>query len=440
MMRIRFANVATIARREYLVRARTRSFKAATIFLVVAAVLVTLAPLAVRWFDRDSSAKVGVHVSTTLSFDPIARLDSTINLSATPGGRGPFTFSTVPDLAAGRDAVAKGDLSAVLDLARDPAGDLAFTIVSKDGPTLRIPTLLRQGSSVLATTDRLLRGGYPADKLDALGIPPSVVVVGPTPAEPGQAPKDFAGEIGSSLTGQALVIFLFIAIVLYGQWVAMSVAEEKSSRVMEIVLNAASPFELLAGKVVGVGSLGLTQYVAAIIPAGIALLLQDRIASLVLGEAAASTAPAASGLTPALLIAFAVLFVLGFLLYAVLYAAAGSLVSRMEDINSVVAPMTMVGMAGYLVAVYTSSGLIPADAGWVVVLSYVPFVSPYLMLSRFATGMAGPLDLALASALLVIAIVACLWVAARIYAAGVLTYGQKPGARALFTAAFARRG
>ena len=439
-MHIRLANVLTIARREYLVRARTRSFKAATIFLVVAAVLVTLAPLAVRWLDRDSTAKVGIYTSTTLSFDPIARLNTTINLPATPGGKGPFTFSTVSDLTVARDAVEKGDLSAVIDVARDPAGDLAFTIISKDGPTLRIPTYLRQGSNVLATTDRLLRGGYPADQLDSLGVPPSVTVVGPIPPKPGETPKDFAGELGGPLTAQALVIFLFMAIILYGQWVAMSVAEEKSSRVMEIVLNAASPFELLAGKVVGVGSLGLTQYVAAIIPAGIALMLQDRIAALLLGEAAASAAPAASGLTPSILVAFAVLFVLGFLLYAVLYAAAGSLVSRMEDINSVVAPMTLVGMAGYLIAVYTSSGLIPADAGWVVILSYVPFVSPYLMLSRFATGLAGPLDLALAAGLLVIAIVVCLWVAARIYSAGVLTYGQKPSARALFTAAFAHRG
>ena len=159
-----------------------------------------------------------------------------------------------------------------------------------------------------------------------------------------------------------------------------------------------------------------------------------------LGESAAAAAPSASGLTPEILGAFAVLFVLGFLLYAVLYAAAGSLVSRMEDINSVVAPMTLVGMVGYFIAVYTSSGLIPADAGWVVVLSYVPFLSPYLMLSRVTTGLAGPVDLALASGLLIVAIVICLWVAARIYAAGVLTYGQKPSARALFTAAFAHRG
>ena len=180
-MRFRPANVATIARREYLVRARTRSFRVATIFVAAAAVLVTLGPLAVRWFDHDSTAKVGVHVATTLAFDPIARLDATVNLPATPGGTGPFTFSAVQDATEGRDAVAKGDLSAMLDITRGPAGDLTFTIISKDGPTLRVPTLLRQASSVLATTDRLLRGGYPADQLGALSIPPSVNVVGPTP-------------------------------------------------------------------------------------------------------------------------------------------------------------------------------------------------------------------------------------------------------------------
>ncbi len=438
-MRFRHANIVTVARREYLVRVRTRSFRVATLFLAAVAVVVTLAPLAVRWLDHDSTAKVGVFAGTNLSFDPIARLNTTVNLPATPDGTGPFTFSAVADSATGRADVANGSLAAVLDIQRGPSGDLAFTIISKDGPTLRIPTLLRQAASVLATTDRLLRGGYPAEQLGALSIPPSVDVVGPAPAAPGEKPKDFAGEVGSSLTGQALVIFLFVAIILYGQWVAMSVAEEKSSRVMEIVLNAASPFDLLAGKVLGVGALGLTQYGAAIVPAVIAFLLQDRIASLLLGASSAASGSAASGLTPSLLAAFAVLFVLGFLLYAVLYAAAGSLVSRMEDINSVVAPMTMVGMAGYFVAVYTSSGLIPADASWVVILSYVPFVSPYLMLSRFATGTAGALDLALASGLLLVAIVACLWVAARIYAAGVLTYGQKAGPRALFTAAFASR-
>ncbi len=84
--------------------------------------------------------------------------------------------------------------------------------------------------------------------------------------------------LGGTVLGLALTIFIFMAIVLYGQWVAMSVAEEKSSRVMESVLAAARPIELMSGKVVGVGALGLTQYVLVFVAALVAIVFQDRIA------------------------------------------------------------------------------------------------------------------------------------------------------------------
>ena len=73
-----------------------------------------------------------------------------------------------------------------------------------------------------------------------------------------------------------LTILIFMMIILYGNWIAMSVVEEKSSRVMEVVLNAATPFQLLAGKVLGVGAVAFTQYAAIVVTGGVALLLQDR--------------------------------------------------------------------------------------------------------------------------------------------------------------------
>ncbi len=135
-----------------------------------------------------------------------------------------------------------------------------------------------------------------------------------------------------------MTILIFMMIVLYGNWVAMSVVEEKSSRVMEVILNAATPFELLGGKVLGVGAVAFLQYLAILLAGGLALLLQDRVASLVLGSGAGMSLP--EGLTITLLVLFCVYGVLGFLLYAVLYAAAGSLVSRQEDVNAAVMPMT----------------------------------------------------------------------------------------------------
>ncbi len=227
-------------------------------------------------------------------------------------------------------------------------------------------------------------------------------------------------------------MFLFLAVIIYGTWVAMSVVEEKSNRVMEIILAAASPFQLLAGKVLGVGAAALLQYVAVLAAALVALLLEGQIASMVLGNAGGFSLP--QGLTPAILLVFSVYFVLGFLLYAVLFAAAGSLVSRQEDVSQVITPMTLVSTAGYLIGLYASIGIVDASAPWVVVLSWVPFLSPYMMLGRLGAGKAGPIELVGTIALLAVTIVIAVWVAARIYSAGVLMYGQRPGLRRMWKA------
>jgi ABC-2 type transport system permease protein len=151
----------------------------------------------------------------------------------------------------------------------------------------------------------------------------------------------------------------------------------------------------------------------------------------VLGEGA-SAVSLPEGLTPGLLLLFGVYGVLGFLLYAALYAAAGSLVSRQEDVNAAVMPMTLISTAGYIVGVYAAMGLNDIHAGWIVILTLVPFLAPFMMLGRAATGVATPWEILLSIGLLVAAIGAAIWIASRIYAAGVLLYGQRPGARAVW--------
>jgi len=140
------------------------------------------------------------------------------------------------------------------------------------------------------------------------------------------------------------------------------------------------------------------------------------------------------GLSIGLLAVFGVMFVLGFAPYAVLYAGAASLVSRQEDVNQIVAPLTIVSVAGYMVATYAGTGLIPIDSPLVVVMSYIPFFSPYLMLTRLSLGTAGAPEVLLASALLAASVPLALWVAARLYRSGVLMYGQPPTPRPLLRA------
>ncbi len=111
------------------------------------------------------------------------------------------------------------------------------------------------------------------------------------------------------------------------------------------------------------------------------------------------------------------------MLTALVYAAAGSLVSRQEDVQQVALPMLMLSFVAYFAAFFASGA---PGAAWVAPLSWVPFFSPYLMLTRLVTGSVPPWELALAVGLLAATILVALVVAARIYAAGVLLYGQRP--------------
>jgi ABC-2 type transport system permease protein len=198
---------------------------------------------------------------------------------------------------------------------------------------------------------------------------------------------------------------------------------------MELMLNAATPFQMLTGKVIGNGAAGLTQY-GVVMLAGIAgIVAEGPIHQKVIGG---STVAPFNGLSPAVLGAFLVMFLLGFLFYALIYAALGSLVSRQEDVQSATSPLIMILTGGYLMSIFAIQMI---NETWVAILSYVPFFSPYLMLARVAGGHVEPWEFALAVGLSLASSAVLLFVAARIYSAGVLLYGQRVGLRQVLKAA-----
>jgi ABC-2 type transport system permease protein len=427
------SNIYAVARREYLIRLRTRSFLFGTLVLLLGVLAIAFAPIIIRAVDQSTEQKIAVHVTATeLRADPVMRLSILVNASTNTGStaaaKPEFLLTAVPDLATARRAVIAGDYAAVVEVDRTASGDLAFTLYTNDNATGRMAGLIRQASTSIAVSDRLARLGIePADQT-TLFAPATFSVDWPDPAR--TDPTHGTSEmVGRDMLAFGMTVLIFMMIILYGTWIAMSVVEEKSSRVMEVILNAATPFQLLTGKVLGVGAVALTQYVALLGTGVVALLAQDAIAGIVLGTSGATAVP--EGLTIPLLLLFGLYGILGFLVYASLYAAAGSLVSRQEDVNAAVMPMTLVSTAGYLVAIYASVGVLDIRAGWVPVLSQVPFVSPFMMVSRITSGQVTAPEVLLSIALLVVCIVLTLWVAARIYRAGVLLYGQRPGIRTI---------
>ena len=451
------SNIAAVARRELMYRLKTRAYRLTTLVLVVAGVALALAPTIIAYFTRDGTGdRVEVVVGDAApSVDVVRAFDQVLNASAgglpwvgVPGQEGTAAFNVVAstDLKAARNHVLDGSSAAVIALGRSSAGDLTFKLYSKGGNLSRTPAVIRQAAISIAIQDRLSRAGIPPIDQAALFATPAFDVLSPDPNAPPDV-KDPTEEASAFLTGFGLSIAIFMAIILYGQWIAYSVAEEKNSRVMEIVLAAATPFQLLFGKVIGVGALAMLQYVIVAIPMIVALVFQGQIAAALLGGGAGAAGGAgagaasgaggvdlASGLSVPIVATFGVMFVLGFTVYASLYAGAASLVSRQEDINQIVAPLTIVSVLGYLVATYAGVGLIPIDSPLVVVLSFIPLFSPYLMLTRLTLGTATGVDVAVAILLLLITIPAALWLAARLYRSGVLMYGQAPSPRTLWRA------
>jgi ABC-2 type transport system permease protein len=429
------SNVVAVARREYTIRLRTRSFLFGTVVLLIGVLAIAFAPIIVKAIDQSSDQTIAVHVAATdLKSDPVATLSVLVNASTETGAakadtRPEFAVVAVPDLDAARQAVTAGSYTAVLEIDRPSGGDLAFTLYTNENATGRTAGLIRQASTSIAVGDRLGRLGVePADQA-SLFMPATFGLAWPDPArtDPIHGATDM---LGRDMLAFGMTVLIFMMIILYGTWIAMSVVEEKSSRVMEVILNAATPFQLLTGKVLGVGAVALTQYIALLVTGVLAVLGQDTVARIVLGTTDGSAIP--EGLTIELLLLFGVYGVLGFLLYATLYAAAGSLVSRQEDVNAAVMPMTLVSTAGYLVAVYASVGVLDIRAGWLAILSQVPFVSPFMMIGRVMSGQVTVLEIGVSIALLVACIFLTLGIAARIYRAGVLLYGQRPGIRAIF--------
>jgi len=430
-------NVTAVARREYTTRVRTRSFIVGTIVLLIAVAAIAFAPLIIRAVTRaDLGQKVAVHIAAEqVQGDPAATLAVLLNASTDTGGtsadeRPDYVVTTVPDLAAARQAAVTGTYAAVLDVDRTAGGDLRFTLYTNDSALSRTTATIRQASTAIVVADRLARAGVSPAAQAGLFAPADFTVDWPDPTRSGPT-RGTTEMIGQDMLGFGMSVLIFMMIILYGTWIAMSVVEEKSSHVMEVVLNAATPFQLLTGKVIGVGAVALTQYLGLLIVGGVALLIEGQVATAVLGDAGQAAA-LPEGLTIGLLLIFGVYGILGFLLFAVLYAAAASLVSRQEDVNSISMPMTLVATAGYLIGVYAALGLLDIRAGWITVLSQVPVVSPFMMLARVTSGETAAWEILLSWALLIAAIGGALWLAARIYAAGVLLYGQRPGVRAIW--------
>lgn len=225
---------------------------------------------------------------------------------------------------------------------------------------------------------------------------------------------------GSFLIAYVLVLILYMTLLFYGSIIMRGVIEEKNSRMVEIVLSSLKPFQLMAGKILGIAAVGLTQYgIWALFGVGL---------SQYGGRFMAGIMPSAAGIRiPTIpvyiFIYFVVFFILGYFLYATIYAAIGSMVNSEKEAQQLMMPVTMFLVIPILLMMYVIRS---PESTLSVVLSLIPFFAPILMLLRVCILLPPSVQISGSIVLLLLSILLMIWIAAKIYRVGILMYGKRP--------------
>ena len=379
--------IALVARRELTTRVRTKSFLISNAIILV---LILGGIIAASVFADDAVAnpKLGLVGSA-------ASLSGSLSASSASMGS-PLDTAAVPDVATARSKVASGDL----DVALVPAGAGSYTAIVDE----ELPTGLR------SIIDSVVRQQAVSSALTAQGVDPATLVQAAARASvtvDAVNPPDPDRDQRTALAFIAMLL-MFFQLLMFGLYVAMGVVEEKSSRVVEVLLATIKPLHLLWGKVLGIGAVGLLQLAA--------------YGVVGLGAGMGTGLVTVTGLAVGVFASVLFWFILGFAFFAVSYAAAGSLVSRQEDVNSAATPITMLVMVGYVLAQVTLADPSGTAAS---VMSWVPPFSSMLMPLRIASGTTSMVQIVGSAVLMLLVTVALARVAARIYERSVLRTGTR---------------
>jgi ABC-2 type transport system permease protein len=363
--------VRLVAAREISTRIRDRTFIASSVLMIVLILGVLVFQVVVN--SGDDTQRVGV------VGDP-GQLGTAIEAQAGALDVGVEVVRFDTDDAARAAVEAEEVDGALVGAAASPE-----FVVREAEPTLE--ALVSGAVGAVALSDTLAQAG-----VDPASLPQVTVT---TLDDDGDAQGVAVAIVG--------VIVLYSLLILFAQFVAQGVVEEKASRVVELLLATMKPWQLLAGKILGLGVLGLGQIAV--------------IAAIGIGGALAFDVVDLPGELVGTVLWLLFWFVLGYALYASLFAVAASLVSRQEDLGSVLTPASLVLVAGFIVAVQAASD---PDSTLAVVTSYVPGLSPMVMPVRQAAGDVALWEVGAAIALMLVAIALVVRLGGRIYSGALL--------------------
>jgi ABC-2 type transport system permease protein len=410
-----WARIAAVIRREYLERVRTKAFWISTLLVPVlmGGLMIIPAVLASR---GGAEATVAVLDLSGRYAGPLTDKVAEILEGEQDGLRIQLaTQDPGADSEAAREAIKARVQAQEFDgLLVLPAG------LPAEGEPEYVATNVA-AFRVLMVLERAVNDVLVADRLEGAGLDPVRVTeltrrVSLKTFKLGAKGEETQDKGQAFLMSYFLVLIIYMSVLMYGIYVMRGVLEEKSSRIVEIIVSAVRPFELMLGKILGIGAVGLTQMVLWAV-LGFALSAPAMLSAIGLSGIELPSIP------PQLLVFFVVYFVLGFLLYGTLYAGVGAAFETEQDAQNFQGVITI-----FLVVPLVLITLImnEPDGAVAVVMSLIPFFTPILMFLRMTLTKVPTWQIAASLVLMVGAVLVMAWLVGKVYRVGILMHGSKP--------------
>jgi len=412
----------TVLRREYLSRVKTKGFIIGTILMPLLMLAMFVVPALLMFLKSDKPKQLLVIDQTGEVFDSLyVALDK-----KNEAGERLYNFikreAATTDLAAAKDSLSgkvdKGELEGYIIIPAAVFEEGAAEYYGKTVSNQFENEEIEDAISNIVTAKRIQRSGLDAARVHHIVREIRLNTFRVTTGGREEKDPGFSFAIAYFLG-----FFIYIAMFIYGVMVMRSVIEEKTSRVVESVISSVKPFHLMAGKIFGVGAVGLTQFLIWAVAMGLLSLYGLQLAAMFMDDPAKAQNLTLPTISLGTLGFFVLFFVLGYFLYSTLYAGAGALVNSEQEAQQFLLPVSLLVVVPLMMMTYIITN--PGSQASII-MSLVPFFAPIIMLVRIVVETPPLWQIAASILLMILTILGMIWIVGRIYRVGVLMYGKRP--------------
>ena len=419
-----------VIRREFSTRVKSKAFVISTVLFPVLMGFMMVFPVFLASRQTEAKRIVIIDAASGQFGLELERALAESRRDNSPNSKLRYSVSRVP--AEGRVQPVRDSLVRLTGLAKDTVYQIDGLLIATEN-AVETGQIEYLGDNVgsfadMAVLERVIESVLRVERLERRGVDPLLVREASVPVHMATSKITEGRETGESgqasfVLAYAMSFLLYFSLLIYGIQVMTSVIEEKTNRIMEVLASSLSPFQLMAGKVIGVGATGLLQLMIWV---GTAMFLSANAAAIAglfnmpPESAAQMPIPAISG---SLLVVFLAFFLTGFFLFAAAYAAVGAMCNTMQEAQQASTMVTILVAVGFI----SIFSLLNEPNGTLAkTLSLIPFFAPIVMPVRYSLTSISVIEVLTSLAITVTTMILIAWLAGRIYRVGILMYGKKP--------------